>query len=200
MTCFDITRRRHNISKTNNQASYNNWAATKELLESLEVDELLKAADEAEKHQPISDPRVKKVLKTIARIGSTAAGSDEKKSYLLVQLKCAMIYYGCLIIFPTINPGERHSPIALFYAGEKIDVRSVDPDLYSSEARLRKMLDNPLAVVEYFHSMVTTIIQTVLKGGVFGELAHHFGTIEYQGRHTPHIHMAVFPQTILQLC
>ena len=192
MTCFDITRRRHNISKTNNQANYNNWGATKDLLESLEVGDLLRAAEEAEKHHPISDPRVKELLKMIARIGSTAAGSDEKKSYLLTQLKCAMVYYGCPIIFLTLNPGERHSPIALFYAGEKINLESFDPDLYSSEDRLKRMVDNPLAVVEYFHSMVTTIIDKVLKGGVFGELIHHFGTIEYQGRYTPHIHMAVY--------
>ena len=58
--------------------------ATKELLESLEEDDLLKAAEEAEKHHPISDPRVNELLKMIARIGSTAAGSDVKKSYLLV--------------------------------------------------------------------------------------------------------------------
>ena len=42
-------------------------------------------------------------------------------------------------------------------------MRSFDPNLYSSEDRLRKMLDNPLAVVEYFYSMVITIIETVLK-------------------------------------
>ena len=133
------------------------------MLDSLGVDELLKATEEAEKHQPISDSHVKNLLKMIARIGLTAAGSEEKKSYLLAQLKCAMIYYRCPVIFLTINPGEHHSPIALFYAGEKIDVRSFDPNLYSSEDRLRKMLDNPLAVVEYFYSMVITIIETVLK-------------------------------------
>jgi hypothetical protein len=162
------------------------------LLESLEVDDLLKAAEEAEKYQPISDPRVKGLLKMIARIGSTAAGSDEKKSYLLTQLKCAMIYHGCPIIFLTLNPGERHSPIALFYAGEKIDLESFDPKLYNSEDRLKRMVDNPLAVIEYFHSTITTIIEKVLKGGVFGVQTHHFGTIEYQGRYTPHIHMAVY--------
>ena len=48
-------------------------------------------------------------------------------------------------------------------------------------------------MVEYFHSMVMTIIENVLKAGAFGELAHHFGTIEYQGRHTPHIHLVVHP-------
>jgi Helitron helicase-like domain at N-terminus len=134
------------------------------------VDDLLKAAEEAEKHHPVSDPRMNELLKIITRIGSTAASSDGKKSYLLAQLKCAMIYHGCPITFLTINPGGHHSPIALFYAGEKFDVGSFDPELYSSEDRLKRMVDNPLAVVEYFHS---AIIEKVLKGGVFGELTHH---------------------------
>jgi len=59
-------KRRHNISKTNHQANYNNWPATKELLESLEVDDLLKAADDAEKHHPMSDTCVNELLKMIA--------------------------------------------------------------------------------------------------------------------------------------
>src|SRR5204863_3215497 len=137
-------RRHRNISKTNHQASYNNWPATKELIESLEVDDLLKAAEEADCHRLISDPRVRELLKMIARIGSTAAGSDEKKSYLLTQLKCAMIYHGCPTIFLTLNPGERHSPIALFYAGEKIDIQHFVPGLYSYAERLTTMLNNPL--------------------------------------------------------
>jgi hypothetical protein len=62
------------------------------------------------------------------------------------------------------------------------------------------MLKNPLAVVEYFHDMVRVIIEKVLKGGIFGDLLHHYGPIEYQGRYTPHIHMAVSIHSILSLC
>jgi len=53
------------------------------------------------------------------------------------------------------------------------------------------LLPNPLAVVEYFLNMVRAIIEGVLKRGMFGELVHYYGTIEYQGRFTPHIPMAV---------
>jgi hypothetical protein len=47
------------------------------------------------------------------------------------------------------------------------------------------MLQNPLAIVEYFHTLVDTIIETVFKQGIFGDLRHYYGTIEYQGRGTP---------------
>jgi len=163
------------------------------MLESLTPEELLNAAAQAEAHEPISDPRVKELLKMIARIGATAPGSDEKKSYLLAQLKSSIVYHGCPFIFFTVNPGERHSPIALYYAGEEIDVQTFNPQMYSSSERLKTMLKNPLAVVEYFHNMIQTILETCFKGGMFGELAHHYGTIEYQGRFTPHMHMAVIP-------
>ena len=57
-------------------------------------------------------------------------------------------------------------------------------------------LGNPLAVVEYFHSMITTIIQNVLKEGMFGEVAHYYAIIEYQGRDTPHTHLVVYDSLI----
>ena len=161
------------------------------MLESLTPEELTDAAAEAEAHRPISDPRIKELLKSIARVGGTAPSSDDKKSYLLAQLKASMVYHGCPFIFFTINPGERHSPIALYYAGEQIDVNDFNPAAYTSSDRLKTMLKNPLAVVEYFHNMIKTIIDTCFKGGMFGEHAHHYGTIEYQGCFTPHIHMAV---------
>jgi len=137
------------------------------------------------------DPHIKELLKMLSRIGSTMAGSDERKSYMLTQLKSSMVYYGCPILFLTINPVERYSPISLFYAGEKIDVKNFSTEFHTYSDRLKCMLNNPLPVVEYFHDLVMTIIEMVLKGGMFGELNHYYGTIEYQGRYTPHIHMAV---------
>ena len=46
-------------------------------------------------------------------------------------------------------------------------------------------------MVEYFHNMITAIIENVLKEGIFGDVNHYYGTIEYQGRGTPHMHLAV---------
>ena len=63
--------------------------------------------------------------------------------------------------------------------------------MYTIADRLKKMLENPLAVVEYFHNTIRAIIEGVLKGGIFGKLLHFYGPIEYQGRGTPHIHLAV---------
>jgi len=183
----------HNLSTTNVLARQKNWPTTELLLASITCEQLLEAASQAERHRPITNPAVRELLKGVARVGSTAAGSDQRKSYMLAQLKSSIVQFGCPLIFITINPHERYSSLALFYAGEKIDVKKYYPNMYSLASRLRTMLNNPLAVVEYFHTMINAIIENMLKGGMFGEVAHHFATIEYQGRGTPHTHLAVSP-------
>jgi Helitron helicase-like domain at N-terminus len=151
----------------------------------------MEAASQAERHQPITNPAIQELLKGVARVGSTASGSDDRKSYMLAQLKSSIVHFGCPAIFLTINPHERYSPIALFYAGEEIDIRKFQPKWYSLSQRLKRTLNNPLAMIEYFHNMITAIIENVLKQGIFGEVSHYYATIEYQGRGTSHTHLAV---------
>ena len=191
VSSFDISRLNHNSSKTNVLTRQKTWPATALLLESLTMEQLMEAASQAEKHQPITDPAIRELLKGVARIGSTASGSDERKSYMLAQLKSSIVHFGCPIIYLTINPHERYSPIALFYAGEDIDIRKFQPKWYSLSQRLKRTLNNPLAVVKYFHNMITTIIENVLKEGIFGEVNHYYAMIEYQGHGTPHMHLVV---------
>jgi Helitron helicase-like domain at N-terminus len=161
------------------------------LLESLTEERLTTAAQQAAKHKPITDAAVKKLLAMVNTIGTKDPGSEERKSHLLARLKSATVYHGLPQIFITLNPADNISPVALFYAGERIDVKSFHPHLYSAASRLKTMLDNPLSVVEYFRNTIDTIIKTMLKGGMFGELVHYHGPIEYQGRGTPHAHLVV---------
>ena len=99
---------------------------------SLTSEQLLAAASQAQKHQKFSDPGVIILLSHVNRIGATSAGSDEKKLHMLTELKSSIVHYGCLIIFLTLNPGDRHSPLALYYAGEEIDLKTFDPHLWLS--------------------------------------------------------------------
>ena len=39
----------------------------------------MEAASQAEKYQPITDPAIQELLKGVARVASTASGSDERK-------------------------------------------------------------------------------------------------------------------------
>jgi Helitron helicase-like domain at N-terminus len=149
------------------------------------------AASQAAKHKPITDPSVRKLLDKVGTIGSSAPGTEQQKSHDFARMKSATVYFGLPQIFVTFNPADNVSPVALFYAGEKIDVQTFHPKLYSAAKRLGTMLHNPLAVVEYFRNTVDTIVKTMLKGGTFGELVHYHGPVEYLGRGPPHTHLLV---------
>src|SRR5436305_6259527 len=110
---------------------------------------------------------------------------------MLTELKSFFVYHECSVIYLTINPEDRHSSLALHYADVSIDVHKFISDEYSFSDKVTKLLQNSLTVVEYFHNMIQAIIQRVLKQGIFEELTHHYETIEYQGRFTSHMHMAV---------
>ena len=191
VSSFDISRLNHNSSKTNVLTRRKTWPATALLLESLTAEQLMEAASQAEKYQPITDPAIRELLKGVARIGSTVSGSDERKSYMLAQLKSSIVHFGCPLIYLTINPHERYSPVALFYAGEDIDVCKFQSKWYSLSQRLKRILNNQLTVVEYFHNIIIAIIKNILKEGIFGEVNHYYATIEYQGRGTPYMRLVV---------
>ena len=191
MIAFDIVRREQSMSKVNIRTKQRAWKKTQQLLEALSTEDIRLAAEQEQKYHKINNPAVLELLKCLSQIGSATLGSDERKSYMLTELKSSIVYHGCPVIYLTINPGDRHSPLALLYAGVQINVDNFIPDEYSFTERVKKLLQNPLAVVEYFHNMIHAIIEGVLKEGMFGEIAHYYGTIEYQGRFTPHMHMAV---------
>ena len=77
--------------------------------------------------EPIRDPAVIELLKMLNKMGEGILGSDESKRAALNQLKSAVVLYGCPLIFLTINPADRHSPLALLYAGSKIDIKEFLP-------------------------------------------------------------------------
>ena len=166
------------------------WQSTRMLLESLTHKELEDAAAEQRDHKPITTPAVRELLKLISRIGSAAPGSDEKKSYMLAELKSSTVYHGFPTIYMTINPGDLHSPLSIKYSGVDIDINNFTPEFYTYADRLRVLQKNPLAIVEYFRNLVDAIL-SVVKQGIFGELTHHYGIFEYQGRKMPHIHAQV---------
>ena len=165
---------------------------TKKLLQSLTPAQLNEAASQAKQYQSITNPSVKALLRAVNHVGANALGSDAKRFHMFSKLKSSVVYYGLPVIYLTLNPAERYSPLSLLYVGEEIDLQNFLPDQYPLTYRMQTMLQHPLAVIEYFHTTVNMILTTLIKDGLFGELIHHYGTIEYQGRGTPHIHLLVF--------
>ena len=115
----------------------------------------------------------------------------------------AVVDHGLPIVFMTLNPGERYSALSLLYAGTEIDITDFVPERFPYLERMRAMLANPLAVIDYFHNTVAAILTAVIEGGMFGEGTRYYGVIEYQGRGTPHIHIlvsSIFSRDMLITC
>jgi Helitron helicase-like domain at N-terminus len=186
-------RREKVLTSVNIRANRQGWDKTRRLLKAVTTADIEKAIQDERVHRRITNEGVKTLLKEVGSISMAAPGSDEKKGYALTDLKSSFVYYGTPTIYLTINPADRYSPFALLYAGVTIDPKRFIPEEFSYTERVSVLLLNPLAVIEYFHNMVSTVIETVIKRGMFGKVVHHYGTIEYQGRGTPHMHMAVSP-------
>ena len=201
--CFNVARLEHSSLKVWLQTSYKSWETTEPLLASLTLPQLSVASKQASKHEAVTDPAVKALLNKVSLIGRSFPGSDAKKACMLAELKSSIVRYGCPVVFLTLNPGEQDSPLALYYAGEKINMSDFDPGAFPDSARLRTMMANPLATVMYFHNTVKAVIDGPLKGGLFGELQFFYGPVEYQvrcyrllvtsqGRGTPHVHLLLW--------
>jgi hypothetical protein len=159
-------RREQVFSKVNIRTSRKSWSNTQKLLQSLTPDELNEAAKQENNYIPIASPAVKELLKLLGQVGMGTSGSADKRSYLLTELKSSLVYWGCPVIYLTINLADRHCPLTLYYSGAKIDIEDFVPEEYDYTYRVNLLLQNPLAVVEYFHGMVKVIIDRVLKGGM----------------------------------
>jgi hypothetical protein len=192
---FDISRRHKTNVGSCIQTKSSRWAETERILGSLTTEDLLSASHRAELHEPLDNPAVSTLLQAVTRIGFNALGSDARKYNMFSQLKSSVVRHGFPVIYLTLNPAEKNSPLALSYAGERIDIKDFVPEHYTLQHRSKTTLNNPLAVVEYFHNTVKTMLDTLLDTSLFGRVIHHYGTIEYQGRGSPHIHLLVSPHT-----
>ena len=93
VSSFDISRLNHNSSKTNVLTRRKTWPATALLLESLTAEQLMEAASQAEKYQPITNPAIQELLKGVARVGSTASGlSLLYPSFLSIPPNCGLLF------------------------------------------------------------------------------------------------------------
>src|SRR5436309_671547 len=110
---FDLQRRRSAFFKRNLYTQSDAWQSMEPLIQTLTSKRLLNAATLARRHESIDDQGVLALLKSVTRLGCTASGSDAKKATSLPHLKSTVVNHGLPIIFMTINPGERYSPLSL---------------------------------------------------------------------------------------
>jgi hypothetical protein len=127
--------------------------------------------------------------------------SDAARFQLRSQIWSTSIYCNPPTLWMTINPDDLHDPIAQIFAGEDIDmdnfIQSAGPD---KTRRSQNIARDPFAAAEFFHFMVTLVLEIILgvkatptrvysDQGILGPIQAYFGTVECQGRGTLHLHM-----------
>ena len=106
----------------------------------------------------------------------------------------ALIYNESLPhIFLTLNPADIHSPVALYFAGVKLDLDNVQIEqLMNTYKRAEIIASHPVATAKFFHLLITNILNTMIVGGVLGPVKAYFGTVESQGRGSLHLHLLIW--------
>ena len=106
----------------------------------------------------------------------------------------ALIYnQGLPSIFVTLNPADIHSPIALYFAGAKLDLDNIQTEsLMDTYKRAKIIASHPVATAKFFHVLITSILDTMIVGGVLGPIKAYFGTVESQGRGSLHLHLLIW--------
>ncbi|CAF3859271.1 unnamed protein product [Adineta steineri] len=123
-----------------------------------------------------------KLLQHIKTIGGRIMGSAYSRMALRTQIHALIYNQGLPSIFLTINPADIHSPIALYFAGVKIDLDNIQKEqLMDAYKRAETIASHPVGTAKFFHVLITNILDTMIMRGVLGPVKAYFGTVESQG-------------------
>ncbi|CAF2181151.1 unnamed protein product, partial [Rotaria magnacalcarata] len=134
-----------------------------------------------------------KLFNHIKTIGGHVMGSAQSRTTLRTRIHSLIYNQGLPSIFLTLNPADIHSPVALYFAGVKIDLDNIQmQELMTTYERAEIIASHPVATAKFFHVLITNILDTMVLGGVLGPVKAYFGTVENQGRGSLHLHLLVW--------
>lgn len=146
------------------------------------------------KRVPIqTNDALKKLLQHINTIGGRVMGSTYSRTTLRTKIHALIYNQGLPSLFVTLNPADVHSPVALYFAGVKLDLDNIQNEqLMDSYRRAEIIASHPVATAKFFHVLISNILNTMVIGGVLGPIKAYFGTVESQGRESLHLHLLVW--------
>jgi hypothetical protein len=140
-----------------------------------------------------SNSKLNKLLQHIKTIGGRVMGSAYSRTALRTRIHALIYNQGLPSIFLTINPADIHSPIALYFAGVKLNLDNIQTEqLMNPYKRAEIIASHPVAAAKYFRVLITNILDTMISGGVLGPIKAYFGTVESQGRGSLHLHSLIW--------
>ncbi|CAF3385678.1 unnamed protein product, partial [Rotaria socialis] len=140
-----------------------------------------------------SNASLHKLLNHIKTIGGRVMGSTYSRTALRTRIHALIYNQGLPSIFLTLNPADIHSPVALYFAGVKLDLDNIQIEqLMTTYKRAEIIASHPVATAKFFHLLITNILDTMIVGGVLGPVKAYFGTVENQGRGSLHLHLLIW--------
>ncbi|CAF1366873.1 unnamed protein product [Adineta steineri] len=140
-----------------------------------------------------SNKALGKLVNHIKTIGGRVMGSAYSRTSLRTHLHAMIFNQSLHNIFLTLNPADIHSPVALYFAGVKLDLDNVQAkQLMDAYKRAEIIASHPVATAKFFHILISNILDTLILGGVVGPVKAYFGTVESQGRGSLHLHLLIW--------
>jgi hypothetical protein len=192
---FNLLQRRDACFHAQLIATKPYFQASADEIQSLNSKDIEIALDNSSKrtYNSESNGAVSKLLRHIKTIGGRVMGSAYSRTALRTRIHALIFNQGLPSIFLTLNPADIHSPVALYFAGIKLDLDNIkNEQLLNTYKRAEIIASHPVATAKFFHLLITNILDTMIVGGVLGPIKAYFGTVESQGRGSLHLHLLIW--------
>ena len=192
---FNLLQRRDACFHTQLIATRPYFRASADDIQSLNTKDIEMALNSIGKnsYSTRSDSKLNKLLHHLKTIGGRVMGSAYSRTALRTQIHALIFNQGLPGIFLTLNPADIHSPVALYFAGVKLDLDNIQTEqLMTTYKRAEIIASHPVATAKFFHLLITNILETMIVGGVLGPIKAYFGTVESQGRGSLHLHLLIW--------
>ncbi len=138
------------------------------------------------------------LIDSVSTVLPNIPGTTGYKLSLRNEIRALVNFQGTPAFFVTLNPSDVHHPLVRLFAGEDIQLDDVGVgEELSAWQRKLVVAKNPAACAKFFHAMISTFINIVLRfgkpeKGLLGKCTAYYGTVEAQARGSLHCHMLIW--------
>ena len=165
-----------------------------------ELDRLIARLKSNQSYQAQTDEE-KRILRLVTRVGASLhdiPGTAGYKLKMRNEIRSLVTFRGTPAFFITLNPSDIHHPLVSLLSGDDISLEAMERGEELTEWQRRLVVSrNPAACAQFFHTVISSFINVVLRygrkdRGILGKCTAYYGTVEAQARGTLHCHMLVW--------
>ncbi|CAF5137009.1 unnamed protein product, partial [Rotaria sp. Silwood1] len=150
---FNLLQRRDACFHAQLIATKPYFRASADEIQSLKSKDIEMALDNISKktYSSESNSALNKLLHHIKTIGGRVMGSAYSRTALRTRIHALIYNQGLPSIFLTLNPADIHSPVALYFAGVKLDLDNIQiVQLMTTYKRAEIIASRPVATAKFF--------------------------------------------------